>query len=632
MINGKRIIALCLSRINDSECCSLIKGLSEELFKHNCKLFVYSTCTDFDLDSPADIGQASIFNLMDYSVIDAVVIYDIKFKVEAFRDKIADAAERHGVPVIHLRNLEHGLNASFDFKEGFAQIVRHVIDFHGVKNVHFMAGVKGNPVSEHRIKVTKETMAAYGLELRDEDISYGDFWSGPAEEATNKLIDEGRVPEAFICANDSMAICVCSVLKKHGYRVPEDVLVTGFDGIEEIKYSTPCITSVKCSLADLGAEVGRIIPEVLSGKLTEGSFRVLPKLMLAGSCGCEECSRTDAADYLTTMYNNHYVFRDNEHKLFVSSVQIQMAETLEEASKAVDSDINYNTFVLLTEDCIDETISPRVNRNADSFGEQMCLFYDASAIYAGSTEPIPRMFRTKDIIPNIEWHLNDMYPLIFSAINLLDVPIGYVCFHYFSIELYGYMKIPQRIDSLSSAISGLRFMRHQRYLTSQIEQLYKCDSLTKLNNRNAFNKEYEQLISSLGKNEYISVILADLDNLKGINDNFGHDEGDNAICVVADALRHIFEDNAVCCRFGGDEMIAVTKHRVDEKTVKSSFEEYFAEYNRTSQKPYRVGASVGVYTVEGSDRFDFEELFKEADKKMYEEKVVRRAKIKAGEL
>lgn len=632
MINGKRIIALCLSRINDSECCSLIKGLSEELYKYNCKLFVYSTCTDFDLDSPGDIGQASIFNLMDYSVIDAVVIFDIKFKIEEIRDKIVENAEKHGAPVIHLRNLPTGINASFDFDEGFAQIVRHVVDFHGRKKIHFMAGFKGNPISESRIRVAKKTMEDYGLELSDEDVSYGDFWSGPTEAATIKLIEEGRVPEAVICANDSMAISVCNVLKKNGYRVPEDVVVTGFDGIEEIKFTTPGITSVKCSFADLGVEIGKLIPEILDRRITGGNYKVLPKLMPSGSCGCEDHRESDVSEYLTTMHNNHYVFRDNEHKLFASAVQIQMAETLEAASKAVELEMNFNTFVFLTEDCINETIDPRYNGNADSFGEQMCLFFDASALYNNTSDDVPRMFPTKDILPNLDWNLSDKYPLIFSAINLLDIPLGYVCFHYFSIDFYDYMKIPQRIDSLSNAISGLRFMRHQRYLTSQIEQMYKSDALTKLNNRNSFNKEYEKLISALGENEYISVILADLDNLKGINDNFGHDEGDNAICVVANALLHIFGESAVCCRFGGDEMIAVTRYRVDEKAVKSRFEDYFAEYNRTSKKPYRVGASVGVYSVEGSDRFDFEELFKEADKKMYEEKVVRRAKIKAGEL
>lgn len=632
MLNGKRIIALCLSRVNDYECSSLIRGVSEKLWEQNCKLFVYFTCSDFFWADDSEIGQTSIFNLMDYSIIDAVLIFDEKIKRDEIREKIERRAVEHNVPCIHIRPLSAGINVCFDFEAGFEQVARHVIEHHGAKKIHFMAGFEGNPISDSRCEVTKRVMAENGLELTDDCISYGNFWSGPTEEAAQKIIDSGDLPDAVICANDVMAISVCNLFKKNGIRVPEDVIITGFDGIDEIRFSVPGITSAVCSFENLGEKIACIIPDVIEGKITSGNFTVVPTLIRSGSCGCPQGDTINVSEHLTTMNNTLYVFQENEHKLFESSAKIQMAETLEEASRAVNSEINYNSFVFLTEECIDETISPYVNTSADSFGDKVCLFYDASAPYSKEPVVVPRMMSTKDIVPDVNWHLQDKYPLMFAAINLLNSPLGYVCFHYFSTDASDYIKIPQRIDSLNSAIGGLRNIRHQRYLTSQIAQMYKTDGLTRLYNRNAFNKEYEKLIKSLRYGERITVVLADLDGLKGINDRFGHGEGDNAISTVAAALTEIFGENALCCRFGGDEMIAVTKLKYDEEQVKAQFEKYFEDYNSTSNKPYEVAASVGVYTVDKNSSLDFEDLFKQADKKMYAEKVKRKAKKQAQSL
>lgn len=65
--------------------------------------------------------------------------------------------------------------------------------------------------------------------------------------------------------------------------------------------------------------------------------------------------------------------------------------------------------------------------------------------------------------------------------------------------------------------------------------MYRCDGLTHLLNRAALKNLYPELLKKCSGT--MTVILADLDGLKHINDNYGHDDGDYAICAVADALR-----------------------------------------------------------------------------------------------
>ena len=148
-------------------------------------------------------------------------------------------------------------------------------------------------------------------------------------------------------------------------------------------------------------------------------------------------------------------------------------------------------------------------------------------------------------------------------------------------------------------------------LQSEIEDLYIHDSLTGLFNQQGFSKYYEKLMKD-DSIKYISLALCDLDNLKKINDNCSHTEGDNAIKTVAETLSKAFEDG-VYCRFGGDEMLALYPYEVCCESLQNKIDLLLKDYNKTSGKDYEVSASVGVYT---SGITDFEEMLKKADKLM----------------
>lgn len=119
------------------------------------------------------------------------------------------------------------------------------------------------------------------MDFGNEDISYGEFWSVPTENAVEQLFVRRRsLPQAIICANDAMAITAVSVLKRHGIKIPENVIVTGFDGINEIRYSTPQITTCLCSSEHLAQTVTDTIMQILSGRAVPGSVLVVPSFRL----------------------------------------------------------------------------------------------------------------------------------------------------------------------------------------------------------------------------------------------------------------------------------------------------------------------------------------------------------------
>ena len=114
----------------------------------------------------------------------------------------------------------------------------------------------------------------------------------------------------------------------------------------------------------------------------------------------------------------------------------------------------------------------------------------------------------------------------------------------------------------------------------------------------------------------------DLDGLKNINDTYGHDVGDTAICYIADVLIKSCHNHEVFCRFGGDEFIVYAADCDEERAEKITDEirSNIAKINASGSNPFVLSASIGhviAIPEENEDIFDF---VNKADKVMYEEK------------
>lgn len=112
----------------------------------------------------------------------------------------------------------------------------------------------------------------------------------------------------------------------------------------------------------------------------------------------------------------------------------------------------------------------------------------------------------------------------------------------------------------------------------------------------------------------------DVDGLKYINDNFGHEAGDYAIRAAANAIDSVSIENKVCGRFGGDELALFAIVDTDlADQVKEEIKDKMAELNRRSGKSYVLSVSVGA-AVAPVENFWFDDVMHIADKYMYEDK------------
>lgn len=620
MVSGRKIIALCTSRVFDTENHRFITHLNNALVKENCSLLIYHINADqYWVDDKIDASTA-VFELIDYEKTDAVIWMDERIKSKRLSQKVISRAEQHHVPVIVV-DAEHENRASvcFDYEAGFEKVVRHVMAAHHVKKPHFMAGIPDNPFSEARLAVFQKVLREYGIPFDDSMVSYGQYWAKPTIEETEKLIAGGTLPDAVICANDIMAINVSNVLQQHGFAVPEDVIVTGFDGIDEIDFVTPKITSAHCGGTELAAAVFQAVKACLADPGHTAHYSVLPSLLLNASCGCPD---TVKADRRQNFNDKFYRYQDDNQFLYETSERMQACTSLAEASYCLFCDQIQDMSFIINQWCTDHTVNHFESPKNAEFDDTMFLFFDTD-----TQTPTQCEIRRTDMIPNLEQTVERGFPLIFNAVSFMRIPLGYLCFHFRDCDLTNYCKIPQIVNTLSSGLGSFMNRQYQRYLLDQLSYIYRYDAMTGLFNRTSFGREFARLKEQLdGVPIPLTVLLSDLDNLKYINDHFGHTAGDQAIRVTAAALRAACPADAICVRFGGDEMLAVIPGKCDIEEMSAAIHRYLKEYNESSDLGYTVSASVGARVTFLDTHTSFEQIVKEADAAMYAEKHQRKRK------
>ncbi len=611
MLHGYKIAAVCVSKIHEAVLIEFLQSLSDTLAAQNWRVLVFTTGTDLFWKSKSNMGEECIFDLIDTDTTDALVIFNDKILDISCLESIISRAQGHDIPVFFLNGMrENCCCVNFDYKKGFANVVRHLIEVHGVHDFHYIGGFENNEYSDERRDAMRKVLDEYSIPFGNDRISYGNFWSVPARDAAKKLIDEHRLPRAIVCANDTMAIAVCVELHQNGYRVPEDVIVTGFDGIDAIHYSIPTMTSAFCDYGELGAAVGSLIVRSGNGEEIPGSLFLEPKPLLQESCGCQAQKALDMVDFINGLNNTFNRFQTEDELLGEISSKIQGSTTLDEIHDQLHHEVFYSMTAVLKKETIDFSLDPMRIHSGTAFGEEVYVVQDTD-VWESERQLIP----VRSLVPRLADMFQTGKAIVFIALHQIDIPLGYLSFHFQDYGRQSYLKINQIALSLSSAIAGFRNAQYQKHLQAKVDEMYKYDALTGLYNRIAFLKRFRQMMEGTVSHS-LTLVLCDLDGLKYINDHFSHTEGDNAIAVTANALHEACREG-LCCRYGGDELVAVLNRAADPAALRAEILHLLDSYNQTSGKPYQVSASIGIYT---SSSEGFEQMFEKADALMYQDK------------
>ncbi len=593
---------------------AVVEAVAKEATALGVETVVFSNAGCYGQNIFYAYGEKSVIKIPKWPEYDGVIICADTLGIQGMYEELIETIEENVTcPIVCLRSEdERFYNVLFDNCAAMKKMVEHFVTVHGFKRICFMTGRGDLKDSGERYLGYLEIMDKYNLVVTERMVFEGDYWRNKGNEAVEWFLGGEEMPEAIVCANDYMAISVCEALQKRGVRVPEDIAVSGFDDIDEVKYSTPTISSMYVPSDEMGRVAFEILRNVSSGLPQSRVVNVEVKEAFKESCGC---AYTPDKAIQRSLFFDAIDMRNVLNNIVYMDMDFEATDTFEELMGAAQKYMSIYRYKELYI-CLCDEEEKRIEEVAmrENYTEHMSL---RAIITQKKVEFMDKRFLRRDILPE-EYISKNKYVHV-SPLHEKDNCLGYV------------VLVSEHIYDLRSAYRGwllglaIAMERQKMYEENKLlmegRLLYETDELTGIGNRRSIQKIIQNRYARLcngGPGFY--VVSADMDGLKMINDRYGHLEGDAALCELANVLDGCKGERGHVARTGGDEYMLCleTDNKSEVEKVIADIREVIAIKNQTWSKPYKLSASIGYALCEESK--GILECIREADKNMYREK------------
>ena len=635
----RKNVAILVAKTDINYQTPILNAICGRLNEFNCNAAIFQSFpyddshTDGTVNNTYNRWQNHIFSLVNTEKFDGMIVLSQTFSRQngAELPIIADALSKR-IPVVSLDGEYNGcFNILQDDGGAIENITRHLIDVHGIRRTIFIDGSPDGSILPQRRRGYSKALTDSGIEVTDENFICGYLWMGGAAKAVEEYMASGKpLPEAFVCCNDVMAIAVSGLLTDRGIKVPEDVAVTGFDGLFESLYNVPSITTGTIVVSGSGTAAVDTLVEIMAGLAPATGTKLMPsETLLRSSCGCHDCGEAD----ITLALRKLYIFDQRE---MLTSHMTRMMEQLTGASSLTET-LDYITdylarmlsndvYLCLCDNCFTNysgssgDFSQEERTKPMPYSEDMQL---ASWIRDGQVMPKSE-FGIMEILPKFEDAMDRNGSMMFIPLHHRARTFGYLAMHYNPQMAHDHFYPLLTFSSnISNALEIVVRQSELRIITQKMEYLYIHDPLTGLLNRRGFYQQANKLYKRcLDEGRGVSVFSIDIDDLKEINDKFGHSEGDTVIITLSGALVSAARNNEICTRFGGDEFIvlAMGDDENEAREYLSRIDDRVNDFNAGGILPYRLKFSCGVFRTTPTPDMSLDEMLKSADNLLYKDK------------
>ena len=617
----RRMIAVCASW-EDVENLNLMLNRLIEATESESFL---PLCVAFDRSGVESRGEESIRELMsafDVPNLAGFLLFGEMIRSDTINQHIIQRAQEKKLPVFMLeREYEGCINMAFSYGDGFEKVARHLVEDHGCGDIVMVAGIRGNSFSDERIDLCRRILEEHGKTLPPEKVIYGEYWDEPTYKALDHYFASGgSLPEAFLCANDAMAIAVSIYLSERNIRVPDQIKVAGFDGILPGESHVPAITTAR---PDFAYMFGKMLDRIKAWNPEDtGKTELWPipfEFIRRESCGCMQSNaflstkKSGELKIDNLMYTRHIRALGNFIRRTLSM------DSLDRLSKQLSALFSGwpNPFYFAA---VLEENDRRLAR---------CLMHGRHGLFASGSS-----FCWKDSpVPDAESVRSDPSIRILMAQLLQneEETMGYLVSGMQAWNLREQERFEEEALFLSAALNAVISNRRLAKANNAILRMAEHDYLTGLYNRRGFLRELErrlQFPETRGK--ILTLFSMDMDGLKSINDLYGHHEGDYAIQCLAKALEQVTGDRGICARYGGDEFAFAFLDEAPQTPCPEEIRERIESAARAicGLKDYLIAASLGACSRPVDDGLSLDQILAESDRALYEDKRIRKAERK----
>lgn len=616
----RRKIAAFANGWSDSYLITVLGGIEKCAKENNVDVFVF---VDFSsgTDQRDITGELNIQKLPDLRDFDGAIMMSNTFNYRSVIYDLQKRIEEVGIPCVTLEYEIDGVDFfGTENTTGMMELTNHLIEIHNVKDVVVLSGQEDNKESIERVAAVEKAMANHGLSLPKDQIMVGDFSDMTAYNRF-KLWHEknNRLPDAVICANDIMALGILDYANSIGVKVPEDLIVTGYDHIEQAVSCTPAITTVARDWNKLGYHALMHVLDKIDNKPVKMRTMMQTKLVVAESCGCHVEIPEKIVDIQHCAYSSKKTSMDFDSHNRALYMYLRDAKNIDDVYVAL-SDFLARNNIYEGKTCgvclVDEffTSLERGSLPVNGYGEEVHVVADVKNNKAGAYKKMP----STQILPwsNEEGSEGHFYVIV--PLHSDEQCMGYA---YFEDNVYvcdNYI-LYTWTRHVNQYLEQVRSNMRLELLNEKLRILSVTDALTGIYNRMGYKEFAIPYLENNRKNgKNTALMIADINHMKAINDQYGHTQGDLAIMVVAKALKKALPD-WILVRYGGDEYLLVGDCDTKEglRKIRHQINDALEQEKTAAKLDYRLSVSVGGVIIEQSSTLSVEDCFKKADRSMY---------------
>lgn len=622
----KKKIAVLVNGWNNYSVTQAIKGIRSCIKDKDVDIFVFLSFAAYSQTKERNYGEDSIFDLPDYSEFDGVIIFSIMLNSFETPERIGKVLVEKNVKAVSIGMELPGIDyVGIENKKGMYEMVEHLVKEHHIKNPVFLAGPKQNVDSNQRLESTRRALEDNGIILSDDSIRYTDWEYELSMKYAQEFAQSNNKPDAYICANDNIAIAACIGLQRLGMSIPKDAVVTGFDRLSFAQTFYPSITTVFQDYEKIGYTSAAHLLDLIEGESKTDRIEVSSEFLRNESCGCKKSEEGEVIrhQFCCDAYSN-----EMENILF----QVHTSNI----TKALFDSSDFSTF----QQKLIAYLKSKHTFEGDNF--KLILTDSTMKAFKHSSFPLKKVYsKTMHCIVSIDngeftqYEPFDRRHLV-PGYNPEGKPDVYtICSLHFDDNLFGYIVLGDMMKQINDTTlnhyllqlnSNLEKYRQNARLDEMnrtLRSISQKDPLTGLYNRFGLEQVALPMFEKAHKDGKACVIMfADINRMKYINDEFGHLQGDLAIRTVASSILNKIPENWLGIRYGGDEFLTLGVSD-DHEYTRSLLEEInnsLEKQVRTMHLSYPLSISLGYIITDPKSNKSLIDFINEADSIMYENK------------
>lgn len=561
-------------------------------------------------------AEYNIYSLPDLKTFDGIILDCNNISDRAELERLIEILRDSRLPVVSIGyDIPDFYYAGIDNRRPIMEMMEHLYERHGCRRFVFAGGPKDNFENTARAEAYLDSLRKYGLTEEDNPVWHGDYDFQTGVRYFEEFMQEEKAfPDVFVCANDNIAAGLCFKAEEYGYNVPRDFKVTGFDNLDKAIYFNPQITTVGQLREDIGGRCMEILMKIWNQETVPKLTYIPTECIFTESCGCPNSGLLNYRDYA-------------RNQIITGVEKLKNEERLVELESALASSVSFDEiFIRICEyfkglECdgfyiaADERLYSAEDN--ESFPIEGYELERLKAFYTEEGQEGLVQSNAKALLKRVEEN-GSGNSYMFTPLHFRERAVGFTILkngRFLYNNPYFYDIIATFLKTMEDLYQKLRLKKAY----TKLRDIYNRDQLTGLYNRIAYSEMVGPAYKAYCQvGEKCAVTFSDADYFKEINDNFGHDKGDEILKRIADTLLENTPKDGYVYRFGGDEFVAFFPC-TDEKDADA-----FRKTVTARLAEEGISISMGIAVTNPESGKEFEEYLRIADNDMYERKKSKR--------